>query len=44
MWLARQRDSTELHVFATEAAAEEYAEDNAGHSVWVIWEATGADE
>jgi hypothetical protein len=37
MWLARQRDSTELHVFETEAAAEEYAEDNAGDAVWIIW-------
>jgi hypothetical protein len=37
MWLARQRDSQELHVFESEAAAEEYAEDNAGDAVWIIW-------
>jgi hypothetical protein len=43
MWLARQVDAKKLHVFETEAAAEEYAEDNPG-AVWVIWEATGGEQ
>jgi hypothetical protein len=36
-WLAQKPDMKKPLEFESEAAAEEYAEDNAGHSVWVIW-------
>jgi hypothetical protein len=43
MWLARQVDAKQLHVFPSEEAAEEYAEDNPG-ACWVIWFADNEGE
>lgn len=38
MWFARQRDSKTAHVFTSEEAALEYAEDNLSDRLWTIWD------